>query len=110
MNAKKILQSHVLGYWCVLTQCRSLRVWVCGGPPCHQLKPKEETMSVTFPTAFSRACLACSAPSSDPGIERGHRGKGPRVRVQLSLSAWETTDKRFGRLILAVYDFLFYDG
>lgn len=54
----------------VLTQCRSLRDWVCGGPPCHQLKPREETMSVTFPTAFNRSCFACSAPSSDPGTER----------------------------------------
>lgn len=59
-----------LVYVCMLlTQCRSLRDWVCGGPPCHQLKPREETMSVTFPTAFSRACFACSAPSSDPGTE-----------------------------------------
>lgn len=59
---------------CVLTQCRSLRDWVCGGPPCHQLKPREETMSVTFPTSFSRACFACSASSSEPeDRDAGHQ-------------------------------------
>lgn len=59
-----------LQFLSALTQCRSLRDWVCGGPPCHQLKPREETMSVTFPTDFSRACLACSAPSSEPETHR----------------------------------------
>lgn len=63
-------QSHRCSWCLVLTQCRSLRDWVCGGPPCHQLKPREETMSVTFPTAFNRSCFACSAPSSDPGTGR----------------------------------------
>ena len=52
----------------MLTQCSSFTVCVWGGPPCHQLKPKEDTTSVTFPTSFSRACLASSAPSSEPAI------------------------------------------
>lgn len=68
----------------VLTQCNSLRDWVWGGPPCHQLKPREETMSVTFPTSFNRACFACSAPSSDPGTERRiQERQGFQVVVQL---------------------------
>lgn len=53
------------------TQWRSFRDWVCGGPSCHQLKPREETTSVTFPTAFSRACLTSVAPSSDPAATTG---------------------------------------
>lgn len=69
---------------CVLTQCRSLRVWVCGGPPCHQLKPREVTISVTFPTAFSMACFACSAPSSDPGTEIRLPGYSPAEIVLLN--------------------------
>lgn len=53
------------------TQWRSFRDWVCGGPSCHQLKPREETTSVTLPTAFSSACLASMAPSSDPAATTG---------------------------------------
>lgn len=59
-----------------LTQWRSFRDWVCGGPPCHQLKPREETTSVTFPTAFNRACFASSAPSSDPATKTEAFQKG----------------------------------
>lgn len=49
-----------------LTHCSSLRGWVCGGPPCHQLKPREDTTSVIFPTDLSKACFTSSTPSTEP--------------------------------------------
>lgn len=50
----------------MLTQWSSLRGWMCGGPFCHQLKPRDDTTSVIFPTDFNRVCFTSSASSSEP--------------------------------------------
>lgn len=70
-----------------LTQCSSFRVWVCGGPPCHQLNPRDDTMSVTLPTDFRRVCLTTSAPSSEPETKSNSlRG----VSIHYFLGIWDT--------------------
>lgn len=51
----------------ILTHWSSLSGCVCGGPRCHQLKPRDDTTSVIFPTDFKRVCFASSASSSEPG-------------------------------------------
>lgn len=63
---KDITGSKCCSLYLNLTHCSSLRGWVCGGPPCHQLKPREDTTSVIFPTDLSKACFTSSTPSTEP--------------------------------------------